>query len=95
MTECLASVQRDEYDRFRHIVGDDLDWPKTFDEFEKCNAERLAKLKARGVDVQTALVTFDEFVSFCRDRGMKQDGFAFGAFAVSQDWPISSSKKKK
>jgi hypothetical protein len=78
-------IDREDFDRFREILGDDPDFPDTFDDFAKSFDEHLAKAKSNGFITKKVVAHPNEFVAYCTAAGLDYNTVTLYAFAIYKD----------
>lgn len=78
----IVWIEREDFDRFREIIGHDPDFPDTFDDFAKRFDERFAKAESNGFITKKVVAHPDEFASYCAAAGLDHNAVTLGAFAV-------------
>jgi hypothetical protein len=63
-----AWYRREDYDRFREIMDDGAELPRTFKEWEQAATTQMNIVKQGGVDIQPVLIDPDEFLEYCTER---------------------------
>ena len=72
----LGWYERDDYPRILQVMADAEKLPRTFDEWQKLAERTERETQAKGVRVVRAVIKSDDFVAWCRERGLKVDAQA-------------------
>jgi hypothetical protein len=81
----VAWFRREDYDAIKALVGDDPDFPATFDEWLERTQQQVAKLETRSTVVEKAVINPDDFATYCRSSGIEQGINRLNAFAIVQN----------
>ena len=74
-------IERKDYDAFKAICHDDLNFPNTFDELPQRAMEQITKAEARGDIVNKVIMDPQEFAAFCRAGRIDTNSTTLDAYA--------------
>ena len=72
----IGWYEREDYPRILKVMEDGHTLPRTYDDFLKRAELGERALKSQGHVVVRAVIKSDDFVIWCRDRGLKVDSEA-------------------
>ena len=84
MADFAPWYRREDYDRIQEIMDDGANLPSTFDEWESRAKSRMAKAEASGVRLKPIIVDPDDFMAFCREKGIPKGSKERTLFAVTR-----------
>jgi hypothetical protein len=82
-TISVISIKREDFDRFRQILGHDPEFPDTFEAFDDRAAQFMVKARADGRVSVRVYVDPDEFSAYCVAAGVKHDMVSLRVFAAA------------
>jgi hypothetical protein len=74
-------IRRDDYGRFLDICSDADQLPPTYEKWLYRTDKHLKRLTRRGREIIKVEVDLDEFVAWCRSKGLNVDGNARSEYA--------------
>jgi hypothetical protein len=74
---------RKDYKRFRAVMNDRDDIPRTFNEWERNIKRHLTEASAAGIVLEPVSFDADNFLAFCRDNNLPPGGRARAEFAAT------------
>ena len=77
------NIRRVEYDAFRLILKEDLEFPTAYSEWLNRTTEELKKRRAQG-EVRQVTIHPQEFANWCRHCGLNPRYEYLDAFAVTK-----------
>lgn len=89
----IGFYEREDYPRILEIMEDAHLLPRTYDEFVKRFEVGKRQLEARSALVTAAVIKPDEFLAWCRERGLKVDAQARKRF--SNEAAIAEVRKRQ
>lgn len=84
---------REDYPRILHVMEDAHKLPRTYDEFSKSFESVERQVKSQGAVLVRAIIKPDEFVVWCRSRGLKVDAQARMRFANEAALDVVQNKQ--
>ena len=84
MADFAPWYRREDYDRIREIMDDGAKLPSTFDEWESRAKSQMAQAEASGIHIKPIIVNPDDFMAFCREKGIPRGSKERGLFAVTK-----------
>jgi hypothetical protein len=76
-------IRQNEYDAFRLLIKDDLEFPTAYSEWLKRTAEELKKRGTQG-EVRQVTIHPQEFANWCKHSGLNPRYEYLDAFAVTK-----------
>jgi hypothetical protein len=80
--------RREDYDRVREIMEDGNRFPLAFEKWEGTAKAQVEEAARHGVTIKPVILDPDEFLAFCKRKGLKPDNAARATFAISVDADI-------
>jgi hypothetical protein len=77
-------IRREDYESFRRICPDDLDFPDTYEAWFQLAEKHIGQAEARGVLVHKVEVYPQEFAAWGRASGIETNGATLNAFAIGK-----------
>ena len=76
-------IRQNEYDAFRLLLKDDLEFPTAYSEWRARTTEELKKRRAQG-EVRQVTIHPQQFANWCRHSGLNPRYEYLDAFAVTR-----------